>query len=98
MVSPFDLSRTLLVGGGLLVPCSLPGPPVIKQLTQMVTVAPGRGGGGAVPVMLPSQVHCGFIGQAAASYIPWVKFHHNLCWLDLQAENDFYYFKWYEVL
>ena len=46
MVSPFDLSRTLLVGGGLLVPCSLPGPPVIKQLTQMVTVAPGRGGGG----------------------------------------------------
>ena len=30
VVSPFDLSRTLLVGGGLLVPCSLPGPPVIK--------------------------------------------------------------------
>ena len=30
MVSPFDLSRTLLVGGGLLIPCSLPGPPVIK--------------------------------------------------------------------
>ena len=25
-----DLSRILLVGGGLLVPCSLPGPPVIK--------------------------------------------------------------------
>ena len=25
VVSPFDLSRTLLVGGGLLVPCSLPG-------------------------------------------------------------------------
>ena len=48
--------------------------------------------------MLPSQVHCGFIGQAAASYIPWVKFRHNLCWLDLQAENDFYYFKCYEVL
>ena len=32
VVSPFDLSRTLLVGGGLLVPCSLPGPPVVKQL------------------------------------------------------------------
>ena len=27
MVSPFDLSRALLVDG-LLVPCSLPGPPV----------------------------------------------------------------------
>ena len=55
--------------------------------------------GCAVPVsVLPSQFHCGFIGQAAASYIPWVKFHHNLCWLDLQAENDFYYFKCYEVL
>ena len=37
VVSPFDLSRTLLVGGGLLVPCSLPRPPVIKQLMQMVT-------------------------------------------------------------
>ena len=28
VVSPFDLSRTLLVGGGFLVLCSLPGPPV----------------------------------------------------------------------
>ena len=28
VVSPFDLSRTLPVGGGLLVPCFLPGPPV----------------------------------------------------------------------
>ena len=27
----FYLSRTLLVGGGLLVPCSLPGPPVINS-------------------------------------------------------------------
>ena len=44
VVSPFDLSRTLLVGGGVLVPCSLPGPPVVKQLMQMVTVVPGRGG------------------------------------------------------
>ena len=43
VVSPFDLSRTLLVGGGLLVPCSLPGPPVVK-LMQMVTMAPGQGG------------------------------------------------------
>ena len=44
VVSPFDLSWTLLVGGGLLVPCSLPGPPVIKQLLQMVTMVPGQGG------------------------------------------------------
>ena len=44
MVSPFDLSRTLPVGGGLLVPCSLAGPPVIKQLMQMVTMVPGQGG------------------------------------------------------
>ena len=44
VVSPFDLSWTLLVGGGLLVPCSLPGPPVVKQLMQMVTVVPGQGG------------------------------------------------------
>ena len=58
MVSPFDLSRTLLVGGGLLVPCSLPGPPVIKQLTQMVTVAPGRGGGSShAPLAGPLWFH-----------------------------------------
>ena len=30
MISPFDLSRILLVGSGLLVPYSLPGPPVVK--------------------------------------------------------------------
>ena len=44
VMSPFDLSQTLPVGGGLLVPCSLPGPPVIKQLMQMVTMVPGLGG------------------------------------------------------
>ena len=43
VVSPFDLSQTLMVGGGLLVPCSLPGPPVVKQLMQMVTMVPGQG-------------------------------------------------------
>ena len=43
-VSPFDLSWTLPVGGGLLVLCSLPGPPVVKQLMQMVTVVSGQGG------------------------------------------------------
>ena len=43
-VSPFDLSRTLRAGGGLLVPYSLSGSPVIKQLMQMVTMVPGQGG------------------------------------------------------
>ena len=43
-VSPFDLSQTLPVGGGLLVPYSLSGSPVIKQLTQVVTMVPGQGG------------------------------------------------------
>ena len=44
VVSPFDLSQILLVGGGLLVTCSLPGPPVLKQLMQMVIMVPGQGG------------------------------------------------------
>ena len=43
MVSPFDLSQTLPVGGGLLVQCSLPGPPFVKQLMQMVTTVLGQG-------------------------------------------------------
>ena len=45
VVSPFDLSRTFLVGGGLLVPCSLPRPPIVEQLTQMVTTCLARMGG-----------------------------------------------------
>jgi len=44
VVSPFDFSRTLPVGGGLLAPCSLSGLPVLKQLMQMVTMVPGQGG------------------------------------------------------
>ena len=44
VVSPFDLSRTLPVGGDLLVPYSLPGSPVIKQLVRMVTKGPDQGG------------------------------------------------------
>ena len=51
VLSPFDLSGTLLVGGGLLVPCSLPGPPVIKQLMQMVTMVSGQGGRVSVCVL-----------------------------------------------
>ena len=53
--SPFDLSRTLLVGGGLLVPCSLAGPPVVKQLMQMVTGEPGQGGQCASPNNSPPE-------------------------------------------
>ena len=45
VVSPFDLSLTPPVGGGLLVPCSLAGPPVVRQLMQMVTRVPGQVGG-----------------------------------------------------
>ena len=58
VVSPFDLSRTFPVGGGLLVPCSLPGSPVIKQLMQMVTTVPGQGGrfqSGYFPQQLPPE-------------------------------------------
>ena len=44
MVSPFDVSRTLPVGGGLLVPYSLSGSPAIKQLMQMVTMVPDQRG------------------------------------------------------
>ena len=44
-VSPLDLSRTLPVGGGLSVPYSLAGSPVIRQLMRMVTMVPGQGGG-----------------------------------------------------
>ena len=44
VVSHFDHSLTLLLGSGLLVPCSLPGSPVINQLMQMITMVPGQGG------------------------------------------------------
>ena len=44
LASPFDLSGILPVGGGLLVPCSLPEPPVIKYLMQMVMVFSGQSG------------------------------------------------------
>ena len=44
LASPFDFSGILPVGGGLLVPCSLPEPPVIKYLMQMVMVFSGQSG------------------------------------------------------
>ena len=45
VVFRFDLSRTLPVGGGLFVPCSLPGPPVIKQFMQWLLGCLARVGG-----------------------------------------------------
>ena len=51
VVSPFDLSRTLLVGGGLLVLYSLPESPVIKQLMQMVAMVPGPGWAVSISVL-----------------------------------------------
>ena len=43
VVSPFDLSWMLPFGGGLLVSCSLPGLPVLKQLMQIVTMVSSQG-------------------------------------------------------
>ena len=45
VVSPCDLSWPLLAGAVLLVPCSSPGPLVVKRLMRMVAVLPGQGGG-----------------------------------------------------
>ena len=39
------MKTDLLVCGGLLVQCSLPGSHVIKQLMQMLTMVPGQGMG-----------------------------------------------------
>ena len=49
--SLLDLSRTLPVDGSLLVPCSLPGPPVIKQLMQVVTYGAWPGWAVSVSVL-----------------------------------------------
>ena len=65
MVCPFDLSQTLPFGGGSLDPCSLPGPPVVKQLTQMVQ----RWQWQPTPVVSPGKSH-GRRGLVGCS--PWV--------------------------
>ena len=62
MVSPFDLSRTLLVGGGLLVLYSLPESPVIKQLMQMVAMVPGPGWAVSISVFPLKHVWCRTMG------------------------------------
>ena len=50
-MSPLDLSQTLPVGGGLLVPYSLSGSPVIKQLMQMVTMVAWPGWAVSISVL-----------------------------------------------
>ena len=50
-VSPFDLSQTLSVGGGLLVPYSLPGPPCCK--TAHINGYYGAWPGWAVSISVP---------------------------------------------
>ena len=64
MVSPFDLSQTLPVGGGVLVPCSHR-TSCHKKLMQMVTILPGWWGvGGGVasvnvlPLTIPIHFFC----------------------------------------
>ena len=47
--SLFDLSR-ILVGGSLLVPCSLPGPPFVRRLLQVYSLVPGKGRWSVVPL------------------------------------------------
>ena len=53
LVPPFDVSRTLPVAGGLLVPCSFPGPPVGKWLRQTVTVVPASWAQSVFPLKTP---------------------------------------------
>ena len=43
LLPPFDLSQILPVGGSLLVPRSLPGAPVLRELMQVATMLPGQG-------------------------------------------------------
>ena len=44
MASPFDLSQILPVGNSLLVPYSLPGPPMLKLLMQIIIMLSGQDG------------------------------------------------------
>ena len=43
LLSPVHPSQ-ILTGGGLVVLCSLPEPPVVRQFMQVVTIRPGQGG------------------------------------------------------
>ena len=72
-VSPLNLSRTLPVGGGLLVPYSLSGSPAIKQLMRMVTMVPGQGGAvpiSVLPLTIPLQdgAYSGAVGSGSLRF------------------------------
>ena len=60
VVSPFDLCGTLLIDGGLLVLCSLPGPPVLKQGRQISYYGPWPGWGISVNVLPLTKIQCFF--------------------------------------
>ena len=54
-VSPFDLSPTLPIGGGLSVPYSLRGSPVIKQLMQTSYYGAWPGWAVSISVLPPTE-------------------------------------------
>ena len=56
------ISCTVLVRDGLLVPCSLPGSPAVKQFTQMLTVVAGQGGQPQSVFLLPGLAFALFRG------------------------------------
>ena len=96
VVSPLDLSWTLPCGGGLLVLCSLPGPPVIKQLMQTVTYGAWPGWAVSVtvlPLAVPMTVQfsesfesCfGFLGLSTAHGSP----SYWSCLYCLRGERSF---------
>ena len=57
-----DLSW-ILVGGGFLVPCSYPGPPVVRRLLQVVSLVPGKDGRVVLVSGSPNTLSCGFLEQ-----------------------------------
>ena len=44
VASPFDLSQIFPVGNSILVPYSLPGPPMVKLLMQIIIMLSGQDG------------------------------------------------------
>ena len=58
VVSPFDLSPTLAGGGGLLVQCSLPGPPVLNNSCKCLLWCLARVGGFSQRASPNGSAHC----------------------------------------
>ena len=83
----FGLPRALPVGGGSLVPCSLPGPLDVKELRQLVPVVPA--GGQSSPCSPNGSV---LDREPSSQYVPLAVLHWTggslvrallavLCWL-----------------